>query len=54
MLKFRPCTVDEAVESIMRCIKLETRRQQLAWFKEHRGEHFAKQVELLVKKKWGK
>ena len=50
--KFRPATVDEAVESILRCILKETRKQQLLWFKEKYGQQFADQVKLLVEKKW--
>ena len=52
IMKLRPATVDEAVDSILRCILKETRVQQLAWFKEKHGEEFAKQVELLVRKKF--
>ena len=51
-INWRPATVDEAVASIMRCILRESRVQQLAWFRVQHGEHFARQVESIVKTKW--
>lgn len=53
-MKYRPATIDEAVDSILRCILKETRQQQLAWFKEKHGKEFADQVKLLIEKKWKK
>ena len=51
-MKFRPATVEEAVASIMRCHYKEERVRQLAFFREKNGEHFAQQVESIVKTKW--
>lgn len=53
-IKWRPATVDEAVESIMRCILRESRVQQLAWFREHQGDMFSEQVKKIVQQKWKK
>lgn len=49
---WRPATVDEAVASIMRCHSREERARQLSFFREKNGEHFAQQVESIVKTKW--
>jgi len=51
-MKYRPATIDEAVESVLRCILLESRRSQLAWFRKEYGDQFANEVEQLVKRKW--
>ena len=53
-MNYRPPTVDEAVDSIMRCVLKSTRIYQLEWFKKHYGEQFGKEVEALVKQKWKK
>ena len=54
LMQYRPPTVAEAVDSIMRCVLKSTRQQQLQWFKTHYGDQFAKEVEILVKQKWKK
>lgn len=54
LMQYRPPTIDEAVESIMRCVLKETRVQQLAWFKVHYGDEFADQVKRIVQAKWKK
>lgn len=54
MVLYRPATIDEAVESILRCILKETRRQQLAWFREKQGDRFADEVKRLVEAKFKK
>ena len=51
-IKFRPATIKEAADSVLRCVLIESRRNQINWFKEHYGEQFGKQVEALVKQKW--
>lgn len=51
-MKYRPSTVDEAVESVLRCMLLESRRYQIAWFRKMYGDQFASEVERLVKSKW--
>jgi len=51
-MQYRPATIDEAVESVLRCILLESRRSQLAWFRKEYGDQFANEVEQLVKRKW--
>lgn len=53
-IKFRPATIKEAADSVLRCVLIESRRNQINWFKEHYGEQFGKQVEALVKQKWKK
>ena len=53
-INWRPATVDEAVESIMRCILRESRVQQLAWFRVQQGDVFADQVKKIVQQKWKK
>lgn len=54
MALYRPATIDEAVESILRCILKETRRQQLAWFREKQGDRFADEVKRIVEAKFKK
>ena len=50
--RWRPATIDEAVESIMRCLRKESRKQQLSFFKDHNGEAFANKVKLIVESKF--
>ena len=52
--KWRPATIDEAVESIMRCLRKESRKKQLSFFKDHNGEAFAEEVKRLVEAKFKK
>lgn len=52
MAQYRPPTIDEAVESVLRCMLLESRRYQIAWFRKMYGDQFASEVERLVKSKW--
>lgn len=54
MVEFRPATVEEAVESIMRCVLKQSRVEQLAWFRVKQGDEFANQVQALVTAKWKK
>lgn len=54
MGSFRPATIDEAVESILRCITKAERIKQLAWFKEKHGDIFANEVKRLVEAKFKK
>jgi len=53
-MDLRPATVDEAVESIMRCLRKESRKEQLSFFKDHNGEAFAEEVKRLVEAKFKK
>ena len=52
--KFRAPTVQEAVDSIMRCVLIESRQEQLSYFQREYGDNFADQVKSLVKAKWKK
>ena len=54
MSHYRPPTVDEAVDSIMRCVLKSSRIYQLEWFKKQFGDKFGKDVENLVRQKWKK
>lgn len=52
--KWRPATIDEAVESILRCMTKAERIRQLAWFKDKHGDIFANEVKRLVEAKFKK
>lgn len=54
MVSFRPATIEEAVESILRCITRQCRVTQLAWFTKEHGEAFANEVKSLVEAKYKK
>jgi len=54
MTEWRTATVQEAVESILRCMTRQCRVTQLAWFKNEYGEAFAKEVKSLVEAKYKK
>jgi hypothetical protein len=54
MTNWRPATIDEAVDSIMRCMRKESRKEQLSFFKDHNGEAFANEVKRLVEAKFKK
>ncbi len=54
MVGFRPATIDEAVESILRCMTRECRVMQLAWFRDKQGDIFADEVKRLVEAKFKK
>jgi predicted sugar kinase len=38
----------------MRCVRKESRVQQLAWFREQQGDVFSEQVKKIVQQKWKK
>lgn len=52
--RYRPATIEEAVESILILMLKESRTRALSWFREKRGEEFASVVERLVKQRWSK
>ena len=52
--QFRAATVEEAVESILRCILKTSRKQQLDWFRKEYGNKFADEVKILVEAKFKK
>ena len=54
MTEWRPATVQEAVESILRCMTRQCRVTQLAWFRKEYGEAFAEEVKSLVEAKYKK
>lgn len=54
MTNWRPATINEAVDSIMRCMRKESRKEQLSFFKDHNGEAFANEVKRLVEAKFKK
>ena len=53
-IEYRPATINEAVESIMRCHSMKDRKDQLSFFKDHNGEAFANKVKYLVESKFKK
>ena len=54
IMERRPPTVEEAVDSIMRCILKSSRVYELGWYRQEYGDEFADKVEAIVKQKWGK
>ena len=46
--QWRPASIQEAVESILRCILKASRKQQLDWFRKEYGNEFADEVKILV------
>ena len=50
--QWRPASIQEAVESILRCILKASRKQQLDWFRKEYGNEFADEVKILVESKF--
>lgn len=52
--QFRAASIQEAVESILRCILKQSRKQQLDWFRKEYGNEFADEVKILVEAQFKK